>query len=506
MAYDYRPIDRDQGFLIPPDIREWLDKDHVAWLVLEAVAAMDTSAFSRARPGRKNTDSAAGKRGYDPDLLLGLLIYAYCVGERSSRRIEKLCQTDVAFRVLCGNDIPDHSVIARFRQRHDSAFADLFTQVLMLCADSGMGNLGRVALDGTKIAANASKGATRSESSLRAAAREMIDDAYAVDRSEEAAARRGHDDSMPPQLRTTEGRRAAIAKALAKIEEQKTADAAREGPGTISAARLRAEKTAARYEEAVAHHQEVSAAWEARRDAGQIPGQKPVATEDNVTVQKAKGVAERAQASYEKMLVPAAEGGKGRNYRANLTDADSALMKTRNGFVQGFNAQLVVSDDHLIVAADVTDNAADHDSYEPMVAAAVATAETVFGTTIGCVLADAGYCSEANLTVEGPNRLIATGSRRTLQDNVKDDAADIDSSPPDSTKLAQMKALLATPDGHRAYTRRGAVVEPVNGHLKDRRRLRQFSRRGLAAAKGELHLAAAVTNLARLFTMTAVTA
>ncbi|MFH5207471.1 transposase, partial [Antrihabitans sp. NCIMB 15449] len=119
MAYDYRPIDRDQGFLIPPDIREWLDKDHVAWLVLEAVAAMDTSAFSRARPGRKNTDSAAGKRGYDPDLLLGLLIYAYCVGERSSRRIEKLCQTDVAFRVLCGNDIPDHSVIARFRQRHD---------------------------------------------------------------------------------------------------------------------------------------------------------------------------------------------------------------------------------------------------------------------------------------------------------------------------------------------------------------------------------------------------
>ncbi|MBY6414791.1 MULTISPECIES: transposase, partial [unclassified Rhodococcus (in: high G+C Gram-positive bacteria)] len=151
VARDYRPSGLDQGFLIPPDIRDWLDDDHVAWLVIDAVAAMDTSVFHRRRPGRRTATSQAGRRGYNPDRLLALLIYAYAVAERSSRRIEKLCWTDVAFRVLCGNDIPDHTVIARFRQQHDTGFENLFTQVLVLCQRAGMGQFGELALDGTKI-------------------------------------------------------------------------------------------------------------------------------------------------------------------------------------------------------------------------------------------------------------------------------------------------------------------------------------------------------------------
>lgn len=498
-------------FLIPPDIRDWLDPDHVAWLVLDAVAVMNTSAFHRSRPGRKNTSSVAGQRGYDPDLLLGLLIYAYAVGERSSRRIEKLCWTDVAFRVLCGNDIPDHTVIARFRQRHDKAFEDLFTQVLVLCAKSGMGRFGNVALDGTKIAANAAKDATRSEKSLRAAAREMLDESYAVDKAEETAARRGDDDSMPPRLRTAQGRRAAIAKALAAIEAQKTVDAERDGPMSISAAKQRAEAAEARYEKAEAHHRQVTDNWQARVNSGVLhPGPKPVPTSANVTVQKAKAVAERARAAYEQRCVPATEGGSGRNYRANLTDPDSKLMKTRDGFVQGFNAQLVVSDDYLIVAAEVSDDPTDVGSYVPMVAAAAEAITEVWGqdARIGCVLADAGYWSPDNATAPGPDALIATGSRRTLSadaDAAQDDSVENEEHDGTSTALTAMRARLATPDGHAAYTRRGALVEPVNGHLKDRRGLRRFSRRGLAAAKAELHLAAAVTNLARMFTYTAAT-
>lgn len=493
MAYDYRPVDRDQGFLIPPDIREWLDRDHVVWFVLDAVARMDTTAFHRPRRGRTNPASAAGKRGYDPDLLLVLLIYAYAVGERSSRRIERLCQTDVAFRVLCGNDIPDHTVIARFRRDHDTAFVDLFTAVLMLCQAAGMGRFGQVALDGTKIAANAAKSRTRSETALRNTARDITDDAYRVDHAEETATRRGdhHDqDRMPPGLRSDGARSAAIEKALARIEERKAADTA--GDDALAAARVRADRTRAKFERLDAEHRARTLAWQTRVDAGdRRPGPRPVPTEQNVTVQKAKAVADRAKAAHENLLVPAEAGGRGRTYRANLTDPESALMKTRGGFIQGYNAQLVASDDHLIIAADLTDDPTDPGWYRPMITAATDTITQLWGgdTEIGCVLADAGYCSQSNLTAPGPDRLIATGSRRSTGPRRAE-----------SVELAAMRARLATDAGRAAYKRRGAVIEPINAHLKDRRGLRTFSRRGLVAAKAELHLAAAVTNLLRLFT------
>ena len=465
----------------------------MVWFVLDAVARMDTTGFHRPRRGRKNPASAAGQRGYDPDLLVGLLIYAYAVGERSSRRIERLCRTDVAFRVLCGNDIPDHTVIARFRRDHDGAFVELFTAVLMLCQSAGMGRFGQVALDGTKIAANAAKSRTRSESTLRRAARDMVDAAYATDKTEEAATRRGdhHDqDRMPPGLRSDTARAAAIEKALARIEERKAADTADD---KTTAAKARADRTRAKFERLDTAHRVTTAAWQARVAAGdRRPGPRPVPTEDNVTVRTAKAVADRARAAYENLLVPAEDGGRGRTYRANLTDPESALMKTRGGgFIQGYNAQLVASDDHLIIAADLTDDPTDPGWYRPMVTAATDTITHIWGagTEIGCVLADAGYCSETNLTAPGPDRLIATGSRRSTGPRRAE-----------SAEVAAMRTRLATDTGRAAYTRRGALIEPINAHLKDRRGLRTFSRRGLAAAKAELHLAAAVTNLLRLFT------
>lgn len=512
MAREYRPWNLDQSYLIPPDIREWLDDDHVAWTVIDAVHAMDTTRFHQARPGRKSKTSTAGKRGYNPDSLLALLIYAYAVGQRSSRRIEALCWTDVAFRVLCGNDIPDHTVIARFRQRHDKAFEDLFTQVLVLCTRAGMGQFGVLALDGTKIEANASASANRSEATLRKIAREAIDDAYDVDRVEEAASRRGEDDQMPPTLRGHARRAATVAKLVASIEAEKAADAAappQPGTANIASAMQRVERAEATLHRLTTASVDKTRAWQHRVDAGDThPGPKPKPVEQNQTIAKAAAVLDRAKDALDRRSTPVSEGGAGKDYRRNLTDPDSRIMKTHTGFRQCYNAQTVVTEDYLIVAVEVGNEGVDMHRYQPMIAATEAILDqlnTLNATThqIGTVLADAGYCSEDNLTSPGPDRVIATGSRRTL-------TASSDTEPPplpdNPTPIQAMTHRVHSRAGRALYKRRGAIVEPVNAHLKDQRGLRRFARRGLKAARAELHLAAAVTNLLRLRTATAAAA
>lgn len=503
MAREYRPWNLDQSYLIPPDIREWLDADHVAWLVIEAVSVMDTTAFHRARPGRRSKTSTAGQRGYNPDALLALLIYAYAVGQRSSRRIEALCWTDVAFRVLCGNDIPDHTVIARFRQRHDKAFENLFTEVLKLCVASGMGEFGVLALDGTKIAANASAAANRSEAALRKMAREAIDDAYDTDRAEEVTARRGDDDRLPPTLRH-EQRATTVKKLLASIEAEKRAElAAGANPGPVASARKRVERGEAKVARLSARTVAKTRAHQERVEAGdRRPGPKPLPISENATITRAVAVLDRAKTDLVQRSTPVSRGGTGKEYRRNLTDPDSRLMKTRTGFAQAFNAQTVVSADYLIIAATVTAEGTDNAQYAPMVTAATdmidrsATA-TGTGRPVGTVLADAGYFSIGNLDCPGPQRLIADGSRRTLAAEPEPPPL-----PENATAPEQMRHRIRTPEGRALYKRRGAIVEPVNAHLKDQRGLRRFARRGLAAAQAELHLAAAVTNLLRLRTTT----
>ncbi|WP_216363114.1 transposase, partial [Arthrobacter sp. Hiyo1] len=147
---------RDQVFLLPPDMRDWLPEDHLVWLVIEIVETLDVSSFeaSRRRGG-------VGAAGYDPRMLLGLLVYAYCRGVRSSRQVERLCHTDIAFKVACAGDVPDHATIARFRAVSEEAFAGLFAQVLLIAARAGLARFGTIAIDGTKIPANASIDANR---------------------------------------------------------------------------------------------------------------------------------------------------------------------------------------------------------------------------------------------------------------------------------------------------------------------------------------------------------
>jgi transposase len=516
MAKGYRRVDRDQPFLLPPDIREWLPDGHPVWLVIEAVGLLDTSAFH----ARRKT-GGAGAAGYDPDMLVAVLVWAYASGITSSRRIERLCGQDVAFRVICAGNLPDHVTIARFRQQFADTAAALFAQVLVLCARLGMGQVGTVAVDGTKIAASASKDANRTEEGLRRLAREMAARHAETDEEEDALFGEGRGDDDPGDPHT---RRERVAAALASLEAERERREAEEeqdrarAAQAVAAARagipgagkapagsevVLAEQALAR---ARAGHQARAAAWHAAAAAGRRPrGKPPVATEDYTRVRAARTRLERVQARE----AARAQAGQGAPapVRRNVTDPDSRLMPVRGGgFIQGYNAQNVASSDGLIIATRLTNDTTDTQWYEPMIrdamtaAAAMAAgrADGADGTgsaETGLVLADAGYLSGANLTCDGPDRLIAVGKRRDLEQRARAAAGGQHGGHDPGGVIAAMAARLATPGGIAAYRQRGRIAETPHGRIKHNMRFRQLSVRGIRKAAGEWTFACAVHNL-----------
>lgn len=521
VARSYRSVDRSQEFLLPPNMAEWLPEDHLVWFVLDVVDQLDTNVFHARHP-----QAGPGRAAYDPDMLLALLIYAYAVGERSSRRIERLCTEHVAFRVLCAQDAPDHTTLARFRAGHQDAFAGVFAQVLRLCAAAGMVRVGTVSIDGTKIAANAARGANRTRAGLRDQARQIAEqalaEAAAVDATEDAS--RDEDDRLPPGLAQRAGRAGNIARALAELERQDRAD-----------------------EQADAAERAGAEALLARMEAGELPVGRPPGNVDPVRYHRAR------LAIYEQRVDQTADSAARRDYRksarraaaalqraealaaaeeldlrsrsqrdrerrdrrqrqrggtgpvVNTTDPDSRLMATAGGgSVQGFNAQIAVSDDHLIVATHLSQDANDAHCFAPMLQAVAARVEQLDDhlDELGVVLADAGYFTEANCSLPGPPRLIAPGKNRDLSHHAQHHPAQ-GPPPADAGPLEQMRHRLRTPEEHDRYKRRSATVEPVIGHLKDVSGLRRFARRGLQAAAAELDLAATALNIRRWHTVTA---
>jgi len=433
-------------------------------------------------------------------MLLALLLYSYAVGQRSSRRVESLCVSDVAFRVVCAQDVPDHTTIARFRAVHEEAFADLFTQVLVMCARAGMGRVGVVSIDGTKIAANASRGANRTEETLRAEANRILGEAAAVDAAEDEEFGDARGDELPPVFADRGGRGARIRKALEEVDRQRT-----RAEELTEAERVHAEEYVRSLEAGAAPRHREAADSQQRGTAAEDIRRAERALED------AEAPAARSGEDGDSTVTVHTQRVLNKTVQANTTDPDSKLMTTsNNGSIQGFNAQIAVSDDHLILAAEVTQDANDYASFEPMMNAAAAAAERVLAaqpptgdhdeerpTGVAMILADAGYFSEHNLTVEGPDRLIALGKARQLHRGAREHPT---SGPPhgDATPIEAMRHRLRTPEGAQAYKRRGATVEPINAHLKDQVGLRRFSRRGLKAVSSELDLAAAVVNLLKL--------
>lgn len=446
MAHFFREPDRRQRFLLPVDMMDWLPEGDIVHVVVDAVGLMDLSDFeATCKVGR------AGQPPFAPAMLLALLIYAYSHGVRSSRAIERLCRRDAGYRFIVGDDVPDHSVIARFRQRHAKRMKGVFLQVLELCREAGLIRLGLVALDGTKVKANASLDANRTASTIGEQIDRVLAEAEATDaREDRQFGPEASGPAMPGDLKRR-GERLARLKACQEKLQAKAA----------AAADRQQKKIAAREGEEKAT---------GRRKRGRKP-KDPDPCVDPDTV-------------------------------ANTTDPESGILKTRRGWVQGYNAQAVVTTGQIILAADVTTEANDVRQLTGMLDQAQANAEAVLGeeALLGAAVADAGYWSEANAESQSEEceLFIAT------QKDHKQRAALREAPPPrgrmakSMTARERMDRKLRTKRGRALYRQRGASVEPVFGQLKDRQDAGRFSMRGLELCRGEWQIQAAVHNLRKL--------
>jgi transposase len=526
MAYRYRPVDRDQRFLFPPDMREWLSADHVVHFLIAVIEAMDVSRFEPAKR------SGAGRAAYDPRMLLTLLVYAYAGGVRSSRRIERLCEQDVAFRFICAQDAPDHVTLARFRRRHfgvESTMADFFAEVLALAAKAGLGRLGEIALDGTKIGADASKEANRTERRLREMAEAVLAEAEQTDAAEDALFGDDRGDEVPEDLVDPVSRAQRITAALADLEAERARAAeqaaqreraaedylndTRAGRAPRGAPPAQAAVAAAteRLERAIAAQQAKIAEYEAQRAAAiaaghrGLPGGPPQPVEEHAGVRNARAALARAEQTAAKRAEKGAAQSTKEPVR-NITDPDSRLMPVRGGgFIQGYNAQVVRSQDGLVLATCVGQQPPDTAYLQPMMQAAVTAGRLLRrhatsgahrrGARIGTLLADAGYLSTDNLTSPGPDRLIAVGKHRDLERAARENPHTGPTDQPEDEPIAAMTKRLKTPEGIATYRRRGPLAETPFADLKHNRGFRRFQLRGLPRVQGEWTFANAVSNL-----------
>jgi len=447
---NFRPIDRQTPYLLPPSVEDWLPERHLARFVVEVIDALDVSAMSRAYRG-------SGSASYHPRLLLALLVYGYATGVFSSRKLERATYDSVAFRFIAANQHPDHDTIATFRKRFLKEIEALFVQILLLAREMGVLKLGTVALDGTKVHANASRHsalsyehASKIEAQLKAEVAELLAKAEAADQADLPDGM-----SIPDELARREERLKKIAEAKAKIE-------------------ARAKE---RYEREKAEHQAKLAAREAKEKAtGKKPGGKPPA--------------------------PPMEGPLPGD-QVNLTDEGSRIMPVSGGgFEQCYNAQAAVAGESLlVVASGVVQAPNDKQQLEPMLAKTGALPEELGKAEV--MLADAGYFSEANVTAclaAGIEPLIALG-RDGHHPSLSERFGAAPPAPEDPTPVEAMAYRLQTPEGKKLYAKRKSMPEPVFGIIKSVLGFRQFLLRGLENVRGEWSLVTMAWNVKRMFAL-----
>jgi transposase len=438
MPQNFLACDRDQSYLMPPSLRDWLAEDELAWCVVDAVAEMDLSVIYDAYRA-----DGHGRAAFDPAMMVALLLYCYAIGERSSRAIERRCHLDVAVRVITANQQPDHATIARFRARHEEALSGLFGQVLGLCAKAGLVSLGVIALDGTKINANASGLANRTYEQI---SKEMLKQAGEIDAQEDRLFGDARGDELPEELANTRSRRARLRAAKEEMEAEQQA--------LVEA-----------HERRVAEK-----AREAERRGGKPLGRP--------------------------LKAPSAEIDPDR--RANITDADSRVVKTARGFVQGYNAQAVTTCAQIIIAADVLIGGNDQGQLEPMIRAAQAElGRAGVEEQIDVALADAGYWKSEQI-----QNLWADGIRALVPpDGQADDKPNGAKGDPRRCGgiYDHMRRVLAGEHGRALYKHRGQTIEPIFGQTKHNRHAERFQRRGITACRSEWRLIAATHNLLKLW-------
>lgn len=490
---------------MPPSLRDWLPEDHLAWCVIEAVREMDLSAFYAAY-----REDGHGRPAYDPAMMVALVLFAFASKQRSSRAIERHCRQDVAYRVITANEVPDHATIARFIERHEQALAELFCQVLALCARAGLVKVGVIAIDGTRLAADASPEANVDYGRI---AREIIAEARATDEAEDELYGDGRGDELPEHLRTPEGRRKALAEAKRQLELEREAERrATEQPSE--------ESVKAMAEVVRATSSQGRAGWlrEGRRELEQqrqaeterIPrsrlerlalGERRLAEELECDLRSNEAYEYyRAHArdkrgrglgiSPKPYELPAEPEGK-----VNATDPDSKQIKTNNGhgWVQGYNAQAVANEAQIVLAAEVTNNTTDFSQLAPMLEATLAEIEKAgVSERPQVAVADAGFWNEQHI-----DRVVAEQHVQVL---IPPDAGNRkDPRPGWSGGLFDwMRTVLATDHGREIYRQRKKSIEPIFGHTKHNRGVRRFHRRGRSAVRTEWRLLMATHNLVKL--------
>jgi transposase len=456
MSKQFRDCNLDQLILLPASLQDWLPEGHLARFVAEVVETLDLSAIYR----KYEEGDGRGLAAYDPKMMVRLLIYGYCRGVASSRRIERATYEDVAFRYLAADQHPDHTTLADFRKEHLAELSQLFVQVLRLCQRAGLVKLGHVALDGTKVKANASKHKAMSyarmgeaEKRLEAEVQALLEEAARVDAEEDGKYGKGkRGEELPGELARRETRLAKIREAKAALERE---------------AREQAEKEKARVE-ARLKEREKQEAERGRKFAGRPP-----------------------QAPDPEQAKPEPKAQR------NFTDPDSRIMKdgATKEFVQAYNAQAAVdSQVQVIVAASVTQQANDQQPLAPM----LEQVEAMTGSKPERATADAGYFSEQSVTdpkLEEIDLLVAPDR----QDHGEEAPRATGPPPGEAGRAEQMRQKLRTAEGQAVYTLRKAVVEPVFGQIKEARGFRRFLLRGRVKVEAEWKMICATHNLLKLF-------
>jgi transposase len=449
MAQNFLSCDRGQAMLLPESIADWLPEGHLARFVIDTVEQLDLAGFYAAYRA-----DGSGRPAHDPAMMVALVLYSYAVGVTSSRLIERRCVEDVATRFIAANRVPDHVTINRFRSRHEDALSGLFGEVLALCAKAGMVRAATVAVDGTKMAADASLGANYSYDRLREEARRIVQEAGQVDAAEDELYGQRRGDELPEELADASTRKRRIRELLDELDAER-------------------EQAQREHDAKRQRHAEHLA-----KTGKRLPGRPP-----NASLPK-----EQADALFAR--------------RVNLTDPDSRIVQLRGMKLQGYNAQIAVADGQVIVAARIATAANDVPELEPMTRAAhdelLAAGVDAQITT---VLADAGYWNTKGmdaLTDQGievlvsPRDLLRTGPRK--------------SAPRQGPHARRFEDTIASPAGAARYRRRQQIVEPVFAHIKHLRGITRFSRRGRQAVTAEWQLIATTHNLLKLYRHTPATA
>ena len=497
MPQNFIESDREQAFLLPPSVRDWLAEDHLAWFVIAAVDQMDLAPFYAAYRA-----DGHGRAAYDPAVMVAVVLYAFATDERSARGIERHCRQDVAYRVITGNRVPDHATVARFLVRHEAALSDLFSAVLRLCDRAGLVASGIVAVDGTKFHANASRDANVDYDQI---AREVIADAIATDEAEDEIYGDKRGDELPEELQTEAGRREWLARELARDRTDHDEDTEPAAEHEFDQERIVARVQGRHGWLLEAKRQLDQDRW---RDAARVPRSRaPRLRESARRLEDELAAERRGNRAYEEYRAH----GRMKNGRrlghppkpymppdsppgeVNTTDPDSRVMKAFRGWVQGYNVQTAVNENQIALAGEITAETIDFGQLSPMTDATVRELDAAgVSDRPSVILADAGYWNEQHMddvtAAHGLNVLIPPDSSRR-----KGPRPGWTSGRP-----SLMRHILDNPLGSQLYRQRKQTVEPVFAHTKHNRHINRFHRRGRTAVRTEWRLILMAHNLTKL--------